>query len=377
MKKIVFVINSLSMGGEQKVTTVLANELSEKNKVTIINFSGNEKPYFKTEVPLVNFKQENKINFIFRKGAARLIGGILKREVSPFFMNQKHIDELINYINQNHPDVLILVAELPYYTKILKKIFPWLKIIIWIHNPLQLYYEHIFRYSRELFLKSLIDADKVIVLTHQDVAYGKEELGINVHCIYNPITLENKNSHEIQLQKDSKKIAMAGRYSIKQKGLDYLPKIIESLSEDWSINLAGTGNKNEINQVKKIFHNVSEKHFRRLGALDNDGMIDLFSTSEFYLMTSRYEGLPLVLIEAMSFGLPIVSFDNLGTREILENGKYGILVEQGDIKKLNQEIKYLIQDKEKREYYSKQSLARVREFSKEKIIIDWEKCIND
>lgn len=373
MKKIVFVINSLSMGGEQKVTTYLARELSKKNKVSLINFSGKEQPFFKTDIPIFNFKQESKYHLVLRKGITRLIGGIAKKEVSPFFMNKNHIDELNNYVSQNHPDILIMVAELPYYTQSLKQNFPWLKIILWLHNPLQLYYEHIFRYSRKLFLESLTVADRVVVLTHQDVTYGKEKLGIETQCIYNPITLEGTSHYDLL----TKKIAMAGRYAIKQKGLDFLTQIVESLPEQWSISLAGTGNKSEIHKVKKLFHNISEKHLQLLGALDDDGMIDLFSTSAFYLMTSRFEGMPLVLIEAMSFGLPILAFDNVGTREILENGKYGILVPQGNIKQLSHEMVNLIHDKEKREYYSRQSLARVREFSMEKIRVEWEKCVSD
>lgn len=373
MKKITFVINELTLGGEQKVTTMIADQLSDQNEVEIINFSGSQKSYFETAVPVVNFKSESRINHFLRKGFSRIVGGVLKKNVSPFFMNRKHLNELLIEIGRTNPELIVLVAELPYYTAEIKKFFPNIKVVVWLHNPLQLYYEHIFRYSRPIFLDALKIADQVIVLTHQDVKYAKNILELEVICIYNPLTLTGHSKY----QPNSTNIAVAGRYAVYQKGLDYLPRITEVLQAPWTIQLAGTGSPTEIKKVHALFSSISKERYSMLGALDKEGMVHLFSTSAFYLMTSRFEGLPLVLIEAMHFGLPIVSFDNVGSREIIGNNQYGILIEQGNIEQLTQQIKRLMNNKSLLEKYSKLSLERSKDFSMEAAMKKWSQIIND
>lgn len=61
-------------------------------------------------------------------------------------------------------------------------------------------------------------------------------------------------------------------------------------------------------------------------------------------MTSRWEGFGLVLTEAMSFGLPIIAFENSGSNEVLDNGKYGIVVEQGNVEEFSRELNRMISD---------------------------------
>ncbi|MGH2211235.1 glycosyltransferase, partial [Enterococcus faecalis] len=78
--------------------------------------------------------------------------------------------------------------------------------------------------------------------------------------------------------------------------------------------------------------------------------------SSIFLSTSRVEALPLVLIEAMSCGLPIVSFDHSGANEILREGKYGVLGSNLDSKKMVEELEKLMSDKVLREKYQQLSL---------------------
>ncbi len=92
-------------------------------------------------------------------------------------------------------------------------------------------------------------------------------------------------------------------------------------------------------------------------------------------MTSRWEGFPLVLAEAMNFGLPIISFENGGSNEVLENGKYGKLVEQGNVELFSEELNRMISDIQLRKEYAVKSLQRAKSLQLDSIIKQWEKIL--
>lgn len=91
--------------------------------------------------------------------------------------------------------------------------------------------------------------------------------------------------------------------------------------------------------------------------------------ADIFVFSSNYEGFGYVILEAMSCGLPIISTDTpFGPREILDNGKYGILVPMKDPKAMAEAIYQLLTDEKKYQYYSKKSLERVKNFSEEKML---------
>lgn len=92
-------------------------------------------------------------------------------------------------------------------------------------------------------------------------------------------------------------------------------------------------------------------------------------------MTSRWEGMPLVLAEAMSFGLPIVAFEQSGSSEVLDDGKYGILVENGNVEAMITELLKLVENPELRKIYQRKSLERVQNFKVEILQKQWQNII--
>ena len=94
-------------------------------------------------------------------------------------------------------------------------------------------------------------------------------------------------------------------------------------------------------------------------------------------MSSRFEGLPLVLIEAKSFGLPIISFDcKTGPREIVRSNIDGILVPAENIDLLSRALIDLMNDKTKREIFSEKSLEDVTRFSLTSFVQKWQEIIS-
>lgn len=97
-------------------------------------------------------------------------------------------------------------------------------------------------------------------------------------------------------------------------------------------------------------------------------ILDLLK-ADIFVLSSKREGLPYVLLEALSVGLPIVSTDSpFGPSEILENGKFGILVKVGDVQGMAKSVIELIQDKRKYNYFAEKSIERSRHFSEERMI---------
>ena len=105
-------------------------------------------------------------------------------------------------------------------------------------------------------------------------------------------------------------------------------------------------------------------------------MEHVYKNASFYVMSSRYEGLPMVLIEAQTFALPIVSFNcPYGPKEIITNDEDGILVENGNIEQLATSIESLIISESKRISMSKNAIESAKRFSIKNIITEWRRLL--
>ena len=95
-------------------------------------------------------------------------------------------------------------------------------------------------------------------------------------------------------------------------------------------------------------------------------------TSDFYVMSSRYEGLPMVLLESIANGLPIVSFDcPTGPAEIVENNDCGVLALNGNINDLSEKIIYMIESVDIRKEMSAVAIEKSKKYSIELIMGQW------
>ena len=95
-------------------------------------------------------------------------------------------------------------------------------------------------------------------------------------------------------------------------------------------------------------------------------------------MTSYYEGLPMVLLEAKANSLPLVSFDiDTGPSEIIRNNIDGYLIENNNIEQMIEKIDFMIKNKDIRINFSKKSRENLEKFEKEKIMNQWGKLIEN
>lgn len=217
-------------------------------------------------------------------------------------------------------------------------------------------------------------SNKIIVLTKEDRSNYEVKYKINkkrVNYIYN--SLDDLDTDSIRYEKGSKKLLTVGRFS-EQKGYDYLAKVaVNVLSKypDWQWDIYGSGDEN----IKQELIIELEKGgvLSQVNFLGNvKGTENIYPEHSIYVMTSRYEGLPLVLLEAKQYRLPIVSFNcPTGPSEIVLDDENGYLIDDYNIEKMNEKIIKLIEDRELRERFSQNSMKDTEKFNKDKILKQW------
>ncbi len=107
-------------------------------------------------------------------------------------------------------------------------------------------------------------------------------------------------------------------------------------------------------------------------------MNKFYRQASFFCMSSRFDGLPMVLLEAQSYGLPIVSFDcDTGPAEIIIHGSNGYLVECFDTSDLNFYLKKIISDQDKFKELIDNSFDNIKKFQIERISIFWNNLIGE
>lgn len=206
--------------------------------------------------------------------------------------------------------------------------------------------------------------DAFVVLTHEDYEAWKGLPRVRVipnALAYFPTRLSDCTSH---------RVIAAGRYT-EQKGFDMLIRAWQQVDRrrpDWQLHIYGGG---------------SPEPYRRLVAAAGlegkvtcheavDDIYEKYRESSLFVLSSRYEGFGLVLAEAMSAGLPAVAFAcPCGPRDIVSDGRDGLLVEPGDVDALADAMCRLMDDDALRQQYGREAARAARRFAEESVMQQW------
>ncbi len=191
-------------------------------------------------------------------------------------------------------------------------------------------------------VNQLSKLDRLVVLTEKSRASWPELS--NVEVIPDPLPFEA--SHEADLSK--KRVITIGRYAY-QKGYDLLLRawtIVEKECPGWQLQIFGMGDTSSYSQLMSDL-SIDQSRCHLNGPVD-DAMI-AYQNSSIFVLSSRFEGFGLVLIEAMSCGLPVVSFNcPYGPDEIISDGENGLLAPAENVEALAEKMKNLMHQEDQR-----------------------------
>ena len=369
--KIVYCTPALYMaGGVERVLTLKANYFADHfgYDITIILTEGEDKPLFyplsdKVKVVNLNIGFEElwtcsfikkifvylKKQYLFKKLLKQelmrirpdITVSLLRREIN-FITSindgSKKIGELhvnrANYRNFEHGD-----------TNVIKDLFA--------------------RFWMRSLVSKLKRLDKFVVLTEED--YNNWPELNNVVVIPDPLTFSSSTYSPLT----ERRVIAVGRY-VYQKGFDLLLKawaIVEKECPDWMLTIVGQGERLQyetlIDELK-----IDRNNGKLLGPTEQ--IQDEYLNSSFLVMSSRFEGFGMVLVEAMACGLPVVSFDcPCGPKDIIQDHVDGLLVENGNIEKLAEAIIWMTQHPEQRKVMASKAIDNVQRFKIDKIAEHW------
>lgn len=190
---------------------------------------------------------------------------------------------------------------------------------------------------------------------------------LNIHQIYNPTYIQDKALNKEKIQELKNKygnfLLMVGRFT-KQKDQITVIKAIKVLKDEYGLEkkIVFIGDGEEKKKIKKL---VKGMNLEEIVIFEGEKLDvqNYYKAAYLFIHSSPLEGLPTVLLEAMSYGLPIVATNSLpGVPEILKNNKYGLICEVGNEIEMAQQIYRLILDNELYDYYHKQSKIRIEDF---------------
>ncbi|XOD68694.1 MAG: glycosyltransferase [Flavobacteriales bacterium AspAUS03] len=224
------------------------------------------------------------------------------------------------------------------------------KKIVWIHSDFTKVYE-----SKSLMNKSLHDLqsmDKIVTVSKQaqDILLSlAPELEKNTQMVYNIIDadeiIRKAGSEDVKRQTRLLNLIAIGRLS-KEKGFERLIDICHDLKQEsigpFTLSIIGTG-----------YHSYQSKLSNQIKTLDLEDTVKLLGFKEnpypylqaadIFVLSSHFEGLPYVVLEALILNKPIVSTDVVGSRELLKDGELGLLVDNSE-KGLYHGLKRMIRD---------------------------------
>ena len=208
--------------------------------------------------------------------------------------------------------------------------------------------------------------DRIVVLTNEDKDTNWKR-NDKVVVIPNPSSSQPLHGSPLE----AKRVIAIGRL-VKEKNLSSLISAFAYVKDrfpDWKLDILGEGYERPSLEKQIAFLSLEDSVFLR-GTQTN--VPDWLLGSSIFVMTSRYEGLPLVLLEAINYGLPVVSYAfSCGPRDVISDGQNGFLVPEGDEKALAYRICQLIEDNELRKRMGAAAFERAKDFSIEKIMNKW------
>lgn len=369
--KIIYAVECVNMtGGYDRIIIEKANYLAEHGHevIIVVSYHGDVKPYYdiSKKVKLIDLN----INFFTQYNHKLLI-----RAVIYFNLMRRYRKALTQMLYSERADIVIttLGREIDFITDIndgsakIGESHIAKEYVRNLHLMEQrgLVYRLIAKHWRRKLDKKVRKLDALILLTQHDADSWADMAKTVVIPNSLPFYPQCASSCE------NKRVIFVGRFS-EQKGLEYLIKTWEVVNKkhpNWTLYMYGQGEQESM--VKKLIFDAG------LGEAviihqPTQQIQEKYLESSMLLLTSRFEGFGLVLVEAMACGLPVVSFNcPWGPADIIKDGEDGFLVEYLNTDEAAQRVCQLIEDTELRKKMGAKARVNVQRYKREVIMRQW------
>lgn len=376
-KEITILALHLGTGGIERAITFLGNILCNEYKIKIVCvYKLQDKPAFELDEKIeVEYLSENiipnKEKFLLSLKKIKLLS-LIKEGIKSIKILHIKKKRMIDKIKNIESDIVISTR---------------LEFSRWVgkyakKDILKIAQEHNHHNDDKRTIKKTIKSLKNInyftpVSQELTEFYAKKIDQNKTKCIYIPHGLDYFPDSTSSLE--SKNIVSVGRL-VSSKGFLELIEIFGEIilrEKDWNLFIVGSGDQHEElkNKIKEL--NLQD-HIFLLGNKNQEELKKIFLDSSIYVMTSYYESFGLVLIEAESFGIPLVAFDSAqGANEIIKEDYNGFLIKDRNKQEMINKILTLINDKEYRNRIGNNGREDAKTYKKEEIQKKWISFLND
>lgn len=353
--KLFVLCNSLGAGGAERVGVNLANGFANHgHEVYIITDTFQDMAY-----PI-----DGKVKVL----------PMTTQKVGKLKKYRQTISNIRKYAKEYHPDAVIGMMHLASFLPLMALIGMHIPVVLTIHHALTSVGYKISLKTKIVDRISPIFYAHTTVLTRIDLDILKKYTH-KLSVMPNPLTFV-----PVPNETPKQKIVLAaGRVDDwHYKGFDVLMQAwdkVASKHTDWKLVLAGKGADRTIDFLKTFLTDLVAKENTEFLGYCKD-MLSLYSKASIYALSSRSEGLPMVLIEAMSQGCAPVATANMGrTAEIITSDKEGLICKAEDVDDLADKLETLLNDEALRHDIQIHAIERSKFYSQENIVNMWEELL--
>lgn len=359
--QITLVIPAITSGGAERVLAIMANYWVAKDwGITLLTFDDGSTPPFYTLEPDI---QQISLGLI--EDSHNLFSAIrnnIKRvKVLRSAIIQSHPDVVISFMNTTNVLTLLAARNLGIPVLVAEHIHP-------VMYPIGFAWELLRRWTYP-------QASQVIAVTERILSYFSPAVQARGGVIPNPALPVTSSEQLLPPLLVKPSLIAMGRLD-PQKGFDLLLQAFSQLkdrSPEWTLGILGEGTlRSELEAQRDRLGLTNRVYF--LGAVPNP--YDFLRQADIFVMSSRFEGFPNALCEAMACGLAVISTDCLsGPREIIREGIDGLLIPSEDVSALAMAMERLMLNEAERKQLASRAPDVTERFSLEKVMGLWEAAI--
>lgn len=357
------IIYSLTSGGAERVISRMANYWAAKGwQINLLTFDDGKKPPF--------YDLDAQISHIHLG-----IAGYSPNPIIGLWNNLTRIQALRSAIINSKPNVVI--SFMHQTNEIVLLATRWLKVPVIVSERIDPVRHSTGRIWKQLRQWTYPFADRIVVQTKRAGDYFSSKLQKRICVIPNPVLFPpDEKELSGKLLGERSLIAM-GRL-VPQKGFDLLLEAMAKLKDrypEWTLTILGEGElRPQLESLRDELGLGDRVHL--VGRVTNPH--EFLQQADIFIMSSRFEGFPNALCEAMSCGLPVISTDcPNGPREIIRDGVDGILVPNENVPALVPAMERLMSDEKERQRLADRAKEVTEKFGLEKVMVIWESLINE